>query len=402
MSNCSTTTTTTCYPCQSSVDCDCPYGVVDAGCVQYTGDDLENFDINSGDYLDDILQKLDNFIFAETEFDANSTDSIIGTTGGTNGHSPLYDVRIDPDDDNALTVSALGLMVNTNDFGDGKVKVDSSDIKDYLEDQLLPGTDGIVTITPTTIGGVIYMIPSIDISALLDYIKIHYTTKLCEMVQECIPEIGGCVGYILTNLTGFSFIYSYLGCDEEIVGPISLGAGDSSEVFCAAEGSVQVDAVGLSDYLLAVVDDYVCPTTTTTTTTTTTSTSTTTTTTMEESSFGVQNKSQSFYNMMVYLQDDVSSLFYVIDTTVNGQISSYTYMPLSSTGTVTIQQTVPTIPMSYGVVITIDDVVVYDDIQIVGNLVIPGLDTSGGTSMVVLIYATVDGTTSTTTTTTTG
>lgn len=396
MSNCSTTTTTTCFPCDNTQDCDCPNGVVDAGCVQYTGEDLENFDINSGDFLDDILQELDQFTFAETDFEANSTDSIVGVTGGTNGHSPFYSVRIDPADSNAITVSSLGLLVDGDNIGDGKVKVDSSDTKAYLEDQLSLGTDGIITITPTTIGGLIYMVPSIDIRALLLYVKDHYKELLCELVQDCIPEVGDCTAYMMTNLGDSSASFSYLDCNGDITGPITLAAGESSEVFCSAQDSI----LGTNDTLhLATVADFECPIAEVTTTTTTTSTSTTSTTTAALTTFTVHNESDSINPFKIYLRDEVSSIYYVIDlTTLDGQTSTYTYNPLSATAELTIQHT---LFQDFGIIVEIDDVEVYNSINNIGALSIPTLDTSGGTTMVLTIIGTVGGTTSTTTSTTT-
>lgn len=394
MSNCSTTTTTTCYPCQNQADCDCPNGVVDAGCVQYTGDDLVNFDINSGDFLDDILAKLDQFLFSETPFTANSTNSIVATAGGTNGHSPQYNVRIDPDGDNALTVSALGLMVDTNSFGDGKVKVDAADPKDYLEDQLDQGTDGIITITPTTIGGVIYMVPSIDIAALLGYIKIHHTDLLCEIVQQCIPEYGECVGYILTNQSAADLNYSYLDCDKVVTGPFTLTQDQTSAVFCAIQGSIQTNH---DIYQLSIVEDYTCPTTTTTTSTTTTSTSTTTTTTMAEVTFIVQNKTQAFYNTTTYFKDEISSIFYVVDVSGNGQTSTYYFNPTSASAELTLFYPLPS---DFGVLVRRNGIDVHNSLENYGTFVLPGVDITGGCTIEVILYQSEFYSTSTTTTTT--
>jgi len=187
--------TTTCSPCNQTAncgcsDCNCPNGIVDTTCVIYTGDNLENLDVETGEYLDEILQKLNDVVYSQTNFIANSTDSIIGTTGGIAGHSPVFTVRIDPDDENVITVSSAGLMVDSALTGDGKVKVDSEDEKDYLKNQFTAGTDinNIVTITPVAAGGVIYMTPSINIVNLLLYIQENYSELLCSIANACVPD----------------------------------------------------------------------------------------------------------------------------------------------------------------------------------------------------------------------
>lgn len=181
----SCTDTTTCYPCEQTNVCaeGCPFEV-DAGCVIYTGDPLSVIDVNAGDYLDDILLKLNNITFSQTVFSANSTNSILATAGGTMGHSPLYAVRLDPTN-NLITVSATGLKVDSTIVLSGKVKVNASDTLDYLENQFSPATDtnNVIAITPTTIGGIIYLVPSINKTNLINWLK----DDLCDILDDCIP-----------------------------------------------------------------------------------------------------------------------------------------------------------------------------------------------------------------------
>lgn len=277
--------TTTCSPCNQTAscgctNCNCPNGVVDTTCVQYTGDDLDNLDVEAGDYLNDILEKLNDVVFSQTNFIANSTDSIIGVTGGTAGHSPVFTVRIDPDENNVLTVTSLGLMVDASDTGDGKVKVDSTDEKDYLKNQFSPGSDlnSIVTITPTTINGVIYMTPTISIVNLIAYIKENYSELLCSIVNECVPE-----------------------------------------------------------------EETTTTTSTSTTSTTSTSTTTTTTTTIGPTDFDISNNSGIVVPFSVFLTDQDSLIDYVVDnTTGNGQFAHYTYNGTTSLSKITIQHS-PTV-----------------------------------------------------------
>jgi len=248
---------------------------VDTTCVIYTGDNLENLDVETGEYLDEILQKLNDVVYSQTNFIANSTDSIIGTTGGIAGHSPVFTVRIDPDDENVITVSSAGLMVDSALTGDGKVKVDSEDEKDYLKNQFTAGTDinNIVTITPVAAGGVIYMTPSINIVNLLLYIQENYSELLCSIANACVPDE-------LTTTTS----------------------------------------------------------STSSTTTTSTSTTTTTTTTIGPSDFEITNNSGIAVPFSIYFTDETSLIDYIVDTTTgNAQYSSYQYVGTASTSRLTIQ-----------------------------------------------------------------
>lgn len=404
MSNCSTTTTTTCYSCNSGVDCDCPNGVVDAGCVQYTGDDLENIDVTSGMYLDDILALLDEFVFAETDFEANSSDSIVGTTGGTNGHSPSYSVRIDPDDDNIITVSGLGIMANSDLVGDGKVKVNAADDKDYLEEQVEGGTDAnnIITLTATSIGGVIYMVPSINIINLLNYINITNHELLCTIVSTCVVDPGECIAYMVENDTEDPALYSYIDCDGETVGPLSLDPTEQSNIFCAQEGSVTTDPEGL---VIFTVNDYDCTSTMTTSTTTTSSSTTTTTTAAESNDFTYLNSSGFPVPFSVVLTDEGSLIDYFFDsTTYNSQQVTYNYFSLSATGELNIIRNSVALDSLIGIELFVGGSLEYNayvDIDALGGIfTLSGLDTTPGTDMELTIYGPT-GLTSTTTTTTT-
>lgn len=283
MNNCSSVTNTTTCACTTDDNitaCDCPYGIINAQCVQYTGDDLDTLGVVSGDYLDDILIQISTFAFSESPFTAYTSDSIVGTPGGTNGHAPTYTVKLNPSADNAITVSSLGLFVDSNSVGDGLVKVDSTDTKDYLINQLSPATDsnGIVTLTPTAIAGVVYMVPSIDITKLLNYISENHHDLLCSLVQDCVP-----------------------------------------------------------------LETTTTTTTTSTSSTSTTSSTTTTTTAAPENTFDIINNGGVSGAFSIFFTDSFSSIDYVVDTTTgNGQTASYTYTGTTNDSRVTIQHS-PTV-----------------------------------------------------------
>ena len=184
-----TTTTTTCKPGLFACELGC-LKEIDASCVIYTGEVLSSIGVTSGMYLDEILEVLDALNFTETVFVANDSASIEGTTGGTNGHSPNYDVKVDPSSSNIITVSSAGLMVNSNSGGDGKVKVDASDTKDYLENQLAGGTSNlnIMTITPVKSGGVIVVTPTFSVWQLMNAIENFYLGEFCDAFSDCAAK----------------------------------------------------------------------------------------------------------------------------------------------------------------------------------------------------------------------
>jgi hypothetical protein len=181
-----TTTTTTCKPGLFACEIGC-LKEIDASCVIYTGENLTNIGVTSGMYLDEILAALDALNFTETVFVANDSSSVSGTTGGTNGHSPIYDVKLDPSSANIMTVSSAGLLVNSNTGGDGKVKVDASDTKDYLENQLAGGTSNlnIMTVTPVKSGGVMVITPTFSVWHLMNAIENYYLGEFCEAFSDC-------------------------------------------------------------------------------------------------------------------------------------------------------------------------------------------------------------------------
>lgn len=358
------TDTTTCTPCNQSVSCDCPNGRVDAMCVQYTGADLDNLGVTSGEYLNTILQKINDSVFTQTNFVANTTDTIRGITGGTLGHSPMFEVRIDPDEDNAIEVTSLGLFVSPDNMGDGKVKVDASDPKDYLKNQLSPGTDGIVTITPTVIAGVVYMVPSIDIPALLQYIKENHKELLCQIAAECIPnettttsttttsttststtttttttvapndfdisnnsgvsvpftifftDEVSLIDYVVDNTTGNGQFthYEYVGTTNQSTLTIqhspSVSVGiqvfvDSIEIYDSINtvGSVVIPNIDPRSDVFVNLNQPPATTTTSTSSTTTTSTSSTTTTTTSTSTTSTTTTSTTTESQAYYLAD---------------------------------------------------------------------------------------------------
>jgi len=193
--------TTTCYPCQPSPCLDGCLHEHSTDCIIYYGDPLANIQVVTGDTLTTILEKLNDFNFSETAFIPVTTNTIVSTPGGINGHQPIYDVKIDPAD-NAIISSANGIKVPLSTILQGKVKVNASDTLDYLEDQMSQGSDlnGIITVSPTSLGGKIYLVPSLNKNNLLNWIK----DELCDLVSGCVPGTSSTTSTSSTSTTSTS------------------------------------------------------------------------------------------------------------------------------------------------------------------------------------------------------
>jgi hypothetical protein len=162
-----------------------------AVCVQYNGTNLTNLGINTQDDLKTALEEMNDTIdITRTPFVATSTNSIIAISGGTIGHSPKYYVRINPSDTNILSVTDNGLYIDQNGSSDGKVKVDESDDKDYLEDQFgeVSDDDNIITVTPEKVSGAIKFTPSISVDNLISVIESDYQDEFCSIISDCIAR----------------------------------------------------------------------------------------------------------------------------------------------------------------------------------------------------------------------
>lgn len=149
--------------------------IVQSGTADHTLDLSMNISATSNNIINVVG---DGLVALETAFVPNNGLGILATPGGTNGHSPVYDIKIDPTSSTALTVSPGGLKLTLPAVyvPDYKVKVDVADTPDYLESQIVAGTDplGIVSISISKVNGQLVITPTIDKSVLCAVV-----------VQEC-------------------------------------------------------------------------------------------------------------------------------------------------------------------------------------------------------------------------
>lgn len=169
------------FPCNEG----CPKEF-DSRCIDYTGTPLAELGVISGDTLEKILFLIDQNAPAQEPFIANSNNSIYAISGGILGHSPIYHVRVSSNPTNLLSSSPEGVFVPKHTGGDGKVKVEATDNRDYLENQFGTDSSAVMTVTPQKEDGKIKFVPTINVENLLNIIKSSYQSQFCEIVDDCI------------------------------------------------------------------------------------------------------------------------------------------------------------------------------------------------------------------------
>ncbi len=188
------TTQAYCNQCSKSALCSVKFP---AECVIYNLDNelpskLSNLNIPNKTNISTIFEKIDellgsNFNIPITPLDTNTIDL---TASGAGKHTVKADVKLSATLGNQLEIKNDGLYVKFNDLG--KVKVSASDVSDYLENQVVGGTDGIVSITVEENQGLLQVLPNLDIACLLNEIKNNeeYRNLFCQIVGLCSSSTG--------------------------------------------------------------------------------------------------------------------------------------------------------------------------------------------------------------------
>lgn len=163
---------------------DCPDGgpcdeIVGAECVFYhfggtPATKLINLGLPNKTSSERIFERIDELVgsYFQIPITAISTPSVELVASGTAKHTVKANVRISSRANNILKLITggpeKGLYASSN--ADYKVKVDENDVPNYLENQLVGGTDGIVSITVKTVDGLSTIVPTINICGLVDNI----------------------------------------------------------------------------------------------------------------------------------------------------------------------------------------------------------------------------------------
>jgi hypothetical protein len=179
-----------CEQCSESTDCNME---LDSGCVVYhplpttEPSKLENLNMPNGSSAEAIFEAIDDFLgnSANVPITPVASPSATITATGTAAHTLKVDVKVSPDTLNQLETRSNGLYAkayNENYF----VKVDPTDTPDYLQEQIVGGSDGIVSVSVENENGLLVVLPTLNVQALLDKIRDQYGDAFCELVSNCI------------------------------------------------------------------------------------------------------------------------------------------------------------------------------------------------------------------------
>jgi hypothetical protein len=144
----------------------------------------------NGSTAEEIFEAIDDFLgnSANIPITPVDTPSIDITASGTANHTVKADIKVSPDTLNQLEIRSNGVYAkpyNENYW----VKVDTNDTPDYLEEQIVGGSDGVVSVTVDNQSGLLVVVPTLNIQALLDKIRDQYGDAFCELVSNCISYI---------------------------------------------------------------------------------------------------------------------------------------------------------------------------------------------------------------------
>jgi hypothetical protein len=180
---------------------------LDGKCVVYHYRDitlpskLVNLGLASGVDFETIVERIDDLIgnSSNISLTAVDSDSINLTTSGAAGHTLKADIILSTDTGNLLEIRSTGLFAT--DTRDGKVRVSSTDAPDYLINQIVGGTDSIVSNSVFDDNGLLTIQPSIDmdclaaalcsstafLSCLINQLanSDDFTDLICSIVQIC-------------------------------------------------------------------------------------------------------------------------------------------------------------------------------------------------------------------------
>ena len=182
-----------CDQCGDDASCD---EKLDSACVIYHLDfpnkvpRLDNLGLGNGASVEEALEAINDLVgnHFNVPLTVVDSESINLISSGILDHTLKADIKISNETGNILLVKADGVFVP--DLADGKVKVDATDTKDYLSNQMVGGTDGVVSISTVVTDGLLQVLPYLDIDSLVVSLSTSTTFKalICKLVKECLGE----------------------------------------------------------------------------------------------------------------------------------------------------------------------------------------------------------------------
>lgn len=165
---------------------------LDAKCVVYHLDttdpsNLGQWGVGNNTSVEEILEKINDLVGSSFNVPLTvvDTSTVNLTASGYANHTLQADVKISADADNIIVAKSDGLYAAA--VADWKVKVDATDVPDYLENQVVGSTDGVVSVTIIKVGGQLVFQPSIDLTQLLTEINNseELTALFCTIMNKC-------------------------------------------------------------------------------------------------------------------------------------------------------------------------------------------------------------------------
>lgn len=152
---------------------------------------LTNLHFDNGANVEEILEAIDKLIGSKFNIPFLPVDTITvkWQAGGPSGHSPKANVPISSQSGNTVVALEDGLFAP--DYNkDYKVKVDAEDIPDFLENQMVGGTDGVLSNSVLNRAGLLEIMPTLDILCLLKRIKNEFPDEFCALVTDLCIRLG--------------------------------------------------------------------------------------------------------------------------------------------------------------------------------------------------------------------
>jgi parallel beta-helix repeat protein len=210
---------------------------LDAQCVVYHIDNptkpnkIENLGLGNGATAEQVFEAISNMIGNNLNVPLVVTDTqtIDLTSTGPLGHNLKADIKRSLATGNALVFNSDGLFVPADD---GKVKVNATDAADYLINQMVGGTDGIVSNSVFVSNGQVKIQPSIDAVLLMAH--------LCSLIdfRNCVSEIAGeQSGTTLTANDSPSINFTTSGTENHtLTGDVKLSATAGNQIAINSDG----------------------------------------------------------------------------------------------------------------------------------------------------------------------
>lgn len=149
---------------------------------------LVNLGLPNNTSTEKVLEAIDDFLGNNANVPITKIDSstILLSTSGVAKHTLQANLKISPDVNNQIDVRTNGVYAkpyNENYF----VKVDATDVPDYLENQIIGGTDMISSISIINNDGLLLLQPTLNLVCLINALENNqqFVDLICRIKRHC-------------------------------------------------------------------------------------------------------------------------------------------------------------------------------------------------------------------------